>query len=226
MQTTVEFEQFCFRLCNTALQPYPFPHFFARNVFSSDIYGQLLKALPLDSEYKSHEASDYNGRRFADIAPTFPFHDLLLSRQFTKRIVRMFGAHFPKFEGNVVPELRLIRDGQHYFIGPHTDAPWKLISLLFYLPPSDPNVPPLDIGTSFYTPKNPAFRCPGGPHHSFDDFHRIHTLPFEPNSCLGFLKTDQSFHGVEPIDRPVQRDVLLWNLYSVPTEEKSDEKLA
>jgi len=209
------FDQFCYNLCNAPIQTYPFPHFHAFNIFPSDFYEHLLSTLPADADYTASDASDYNGRRFASV-DGLPLRDAFLSRDFMKRIVRMFGPHFPKVEGNVIPELRLIRDGQHYFIGPHTDAPWKLISLLFYLPPSGSNLN--DIGTSLYTPRDPTFRCLGGPHHPFELFYRVHTAPFRPNSCLGFLKTSHSFHGVEPISRHIQRDVLLWNLYRLPDD--------
>jgi hypothetical protein len=35
-------------------------------------------------------------------------------------------------------------------------------------------------------------------------------MPFKPNSAFAFLKTDNSFHGVEPCS--VTRDVLLYDI--------------
>lgn len=214
MDPNAIFEHLCYRLFNTPIQPYPFPHFQAFNVFPKSYYDTILNSLPPDSSYTSNDASSYNGRRFADTS-SFPLRDHLLSERFIRSAAAHFFPWFPKISGKVTTELRLIRDGRDYFIGPHTDAPWKLLSLLFYLPPDDTLS---RHGTSLYVPNDPSFRCPGGPHHAFDLFQRIHTAPFVPNSCLGFLKTDHSFHGVEPITIPCQRDVLLWNLYRLPPD--------
>ncbi|MFP6756765.1 MAG: hypothetical protein VCC99_00895 [Alphaproteobacteria bacterium] len=38
-------------------------------------------------------------------------------------------------------------------------------------------------------------------------------MPYRPNSLFGFLKTDLSFHGVEPIeDEDIARDVILYDI--------------
>ena len=55
--------------------------------------------------------------------------------------------------------------------------------------------------------------CPGGPHYPFERFERMATMPFVPNALFAFLKTDNSFHGVEPIDEPgIHRYLLLYDL--------------
>lgn len=39
------------------------------------------------------------------------------------------------------------------------------------------------------------------------------TLPYVPNVLFAFMKTPNSFHGVEPIEEPeVQRDLLLYDI--------------
>lgn len=64
-------------------------------------------------------------------------------------------------------------------------------------------------------PKDPNFRCPGGPHYPHEGFERLKTLPFLPNSLFAFVKTDNSFHGVEPIgDANCRRWLLLYDLYA------------
>lgn len=89
--------------------------------------------------------------------------------------------------------------------------PSKLVSLLFYLP-RDTTLQ--HLGTSVYLPLDPAMRCEGTARHRFDRFRRIATMPFVPNALLGFLKTDQSFHGVEAIeDQEIERNLLLYNIY-------------
>jgi hypothetical protein len=61
--------------------------------------------------------------------------------------------------------------------------------------------------------KDPAFRCEGGPHYAYDKFDRMLTMPYVPNALFAFMKTPNSFHGVEPIGEPdVRRDLLLYDL--------------
>src|SRR5262249_17474227 len=69
----------------------------------------------------------------------------------------------------------LVQDYTTYSLGPHTDSPAKVLSFLFYLPPDDALA---HLGTSVYVPKDPSFTCPGGPHHPFDQFHRVYTMPY------------------------------------------------
>lgn len=108
-------------------------------------------------------------------------------------------------------EALLVQDVTNYKLGPHTDAPRKVVTMLFYLPPDNSQ---LHLGTSIYLPRDPAFTCPGGPHHPHDQFARLHTNPFAPNSLFAFFKTDNSFHGVEPVADPdCRRWLLLYDIY-------------
>lgn len=61
--------------------------------------------------------------------------------------------------------------------------------------------------------KDPNFTCPGGPHHPFECFLRVATMPYLPNTLFAFLKTHNSFHGVEPIkEAGIRRDLLLYDI--------------
>ena len=204
--------QLAYKLCNAPVLQFPFPHIYVENVFPWAFYDELLANLPPEGDYSAGKSA-YNGRKFAD--PTqIPVFNALNSEFFNQIAVFPFREHINRrFPGtkHFTSDLRLVRDRQNYAIGPHTDAPWKVLSYLFYLPPDNLLT---EHGTSIYIPRDLEFRCPGGPHHKFDSFQRIYTAPFKPNSLLAFFKTDYSFHGVEPIQSPCQRDVLLWNLYS------------
>lgn len=91
----------------------------------------------------------------------------------------------------------LVEDHSTHSIGPHTDHPRKAVTLLFYLPGDDSQA---HLGTSIYVPKDADFRCSGLAHHSCDRFNCVSTFPFVPNALVMFAKTDNSFHGIEPID--------------------------
>ncbi|HWN98191.1 MAG TPA: hypothetical protein VNS63_02870, partial [Blastocatellia bacterium] len=36
-------------------------------------------------------------------------------------------------------------------------------------------------------------------HYSFDDFVNVKTAPYKRNSLLAFLRSDRSFHGLDPL---------------------------
>lgn len=116
----------------------------------------------------------------------------------------------PANEVGVHNEIFLMRDRTSYSLGPHTDSPRKLVSVLFYLPPDDSQS---ELGTSAYIPKDRSFTCPGGPHHKFDKFDLVATVPYKPNCMVAFPQSPVSFHGVEPLTREnAQRDLLLFDL--------------
>ncbi len=113
-------------------------------------------------------------------------------------------------------ETLLVEDITHYALGPHTDTPAKVITVLFYLPKDESQA---HLGTSIYMPKDRAWRCPGGPHHGYAGFDRVATMPFMPNSMFAFVKTDNSFHGVEPVTDPdVRRWLLLYDIKAQKVE--------
>lgn len=215
-------EQLIYNIRNTPLREYPFPHFYARNVFDEGTYAALQAWLDdADTGEKFRPlAGGYKHRTFNDELP--PFLAELNGSRFPMAMMEYFGrqfyARFPHHaRPNFSAEWRFIRDEEGYSIGPHTDAPRKVMSLLFYLPK---HYNDFDLGTSIFLPKDHKKTCEGGPHHPFDGFDKIFTANYEPNSCFGFWKTNNSWHGVEEIPRKVRRDVLLFNIYEA-VEQKS-----
>jgi hypothetical protein len=204
-----------YALRNATVKRWPFPHFFVENVFPWDFYRSMRARLAKKTDFSEAEGR-YSGRTFARNTE-FPELEFMKTSDFLKNVAKIFIKEVnvafkdrKPAECGMFHDLRFVRDGIGYAIGPHTDAPWKLVSLLFYLPENWSNA---SHGTALYTPKDRTFRCNGGPHHDFCDFERIYTAPYHPNSCLGFFKTNNSFHGVERLDKPIERDVLLYNIY-------------
>ncbi len=204
-------EHMLYALRNAELKTWPFPHFYERNVFPHYFYEEIQQFLAKTREYKG---TDYENRKFASDS-MIPGLEFMKSREFLQNILSIFPKQASERLGNtkaqVYLDLRLVRDGINYAIGPHTDATWKLVSLLFYLPSEWEYA---EYGTSLFVPKDPTFRCEGGPHYPFEPFEKVYTAPFYPNSCLGFWKTNNSFHGVEAIPVQFDRDVLLYNIYA------------
>ena len=67
------------------------------------------------------------------------------------------------------------------------------------------------LGTSVYEPADPGFECEGFVHHPPSGCKKLYTAPFSPNSVFGFVRSNRSFHGREPIsDVGVERNLLIY----------------
>jgi hypothetical protein len=207
-----------YALLNTVRREWPFAHFYAENVFPRDYYDSIqtyLRGLRQEDYEETTNAGtgSYRNRAFSR-ENMIPGCEFMESTDFLRMVLSLFKKEvtevFPDGKLAVNRDIRLIRDSKEYKIGPHTDARWKLVSLLFYLPPDDSY---REYGTSLFVPKNHSFTCEGGPHYPFEPFNKVFSASFMPNTCLGFWKTNKSFHGVEPIPIDIQRDILLYNIY-------------
>jgi hypothetical protein len=176
---------------------YPFPHFFARNVFPEATYAKILQGLPSDEQMKAYRA--YPSRSDCDAGSL----ESMFGKSFQEMVQDKLGVK------GASSELRFVRDRKGYSIAPHTDKVKKVLSLLFYLPEDESM---RDYGTSVFVPNEQGFKDKEARHHEFKDFTEVYRAPFIPNSCFGFIRSDVSFHGVYPIG-DVVRNALLYNLY-------------
>ena len=215
-----------YAIANTPVNVYPFTHIIVDDFFPWEFYDLLRSSLPALNEYTSlvdtgRVGKGYNSERFVwmpkEPGPGEPrskedefvrsafrsllteeFAHLLLSIFTDDILARNLDNGDDTGSGpDILLETFLIRDRANYSLGPHTDSPKKLISCLLYLPPDDSH---LELGTSIYLPKDRAFTCPGGPHHKFEDFEHVSTIPYRPNRFVAFPKTNAGFHGVEKVD--------------------------
>ncbi len=223
------------RIMAAPIKRLPSPHFFVENVFPEDYYRDLLANMPDDDTFtclgdtgrvpkgayrerfvflptKDHIGALSNGKRefWRDLGEWLYgerfFHSML--SKFAQSAATRFADKLDKIK--LTPEVLVVRDRTNYSIGPHTDAPHRFLSMLFYLP-SDAGRE--HLGTSLYMPLDRSFTCEGGPHYDFDKFVKVDTMPYRPNSLFCFLRTDTSFHGVEPIeDADIVRDLILYDI--------------
>ncbi|MEK6749579.1 MAG: hypothetical protein AABY83_10280 [Pseudomonadota bacterium] len=225
-----------YRVANATVYDYPYPHVYIQDIFPVEYYKQLLVHLPGDEQYARItdtgrvKGERYDARLVIDLAASKLEQLSVPQREFWQtcaryllngpflagvmsRFKRPIEDRFRSPAGariSLESQLLLTRDKTSYNIGPHTDAPSKLLTLLFYLPHDHSQI---HLGTSIYVAKNPDFRCAGGPHHPFSEFKKVTTARFAPNTVFGFLRTDQSFHGVETItDAGVSRNLLIFNV--------------
>jgi len=230
--------QVLYKIGNAAMREYPYPHIYVPDVFPEEFYAELRRNLPPQSAMKNLGelgrviGNSYPARGVLPLAQKNlaaldeaqrgfweRLGDWLLGRRFADIMISKFAPYLAQRFGDLRSvrfgaEALIVRDRSTYTLGPHTDAPSKALSFLFYLPPDGSMA---HLGTSIYVPRDPSFICPGGPHHPFDQFERMLTMPYVPNALFAFMKTPNSFHGVEPIQEArVQRDLLLYDIRAEP----------
>lgn len=204
-----------YQLRNAKLNKWPFPHVYVENIFNWEFYDALMANLPPDDTYKPLPGG-YKSRLASDVVPNAvkPLLGPYFMREVLATFHDQFWERFPhphERPARFSSEIRFIRDSEGYAIGPHTDAPRKVVSMLFYLP--------ADLGlsahgTSIYVPDDHEKICPGGPHYKTEGFSEVFRAPYWPNSMFAFWKTDNSWHGVEKICEEIRRDVMLYNIYA------------
>lgn len=223
--------ELAYNILNAPLRTHPYPHIYVPNVFPAEVYAELQRQMPDPAAMipieKARPVKGYKERFVQDISgpldgltdPQKAFWSAmsrtLLGGGFRQLMLERFKPFVSeRFKGQgpvkIYDESLLVEDITNYALGPHTDTPAKVITVLFYLPKDESQK---HLGTSIYVPKDPARRCPGGPHYGYEDFERAATMPFLPNAMFAFVKTDNSFHGVEPVTEPdVRRWLLLYDI--------------
>lgn len=233
------------RLSTAEVMRDPYPHYFIEQVFPDDYYRELLNHLPETSVYENlYEVTDLKLDHFrhrdqrdmnegwteklpGDLKQFWnSFNEWFLGPDLAQSVLGSFADALRARFGEraswpaVSVESQLIRHRAGYFLGPHSDLHTKLVVLLLYLAP-DNNAE--HLGTSLYRPKDPGFTCPNSTHYPFEDFIRVKTAPYRPNSLLAFLRSDVSFHGLEPLSEQdvtaSGRDVIQYVLHDQQARE-------
>src|ERR1044072_5412815 len=192
------------RLRGVKVDTDPFPHYYVEGVLPDDYYQELLRHLPGSSVYENlYEVTDLKLEHFhhrdqrdmndgwterlpRELKPFWnSFNDWFMGPQFAHAVLDSFHeqrAAWPE----VSVESQFIRHRAGYFLGPHSDLYTKLVVLLIYLAPDNSAE---HLGTSLYRPKDPSFSCPDSKHYPFEDFIRVKTAPYKPNSMLAFMRS-------------------------------------
>ena len=217
----------------------PYPHYYLENVFPDDFYQALLRHLPEATAYENlfeittlkldhfrHRDQRSLNDGWTDALPAElrdfwnGFNEWFYGADLAEAVLDSFAEPLrTRFSEkgawpSVSVESQLIRHRAGYFLGPHSDLNTKLVVLLLYLA-SDESAS--QLGTSLYRPKAPGFSCPHSAHYPFEDFVKVKTAPYKPNSALAFLRSDVSFHGVEPLSEQdvasCSRDLIQYVIY-------------
>ncbi|HEX3102541.1 MAG TPA: hypothetical protein VHQ01_12140 [Pyrinomonadaceae bacterium] len=220
------------KIYNARVQSAPFAYAFVRNVFPQMYYDLMRKNFPdptqLVSNGQAGRGDKLQARFVFELKPeylnTLPamhrdfwsdFANWILGERLRKHILQKFawavGNRFRDREHiEFWSDAALVEDRTTHSMGPHTDHPRKAVTLLFYLPGDESQA---HLGTTIYLPKDRTFNCSGLAHHRSEDFDRVETFPFVPNALVMFAKSDNSFHGVEPVnDLSCRRWLLMLNI--------------
>ena len=199
----------------------PYPHYYLENVFPTEYYQELLRNMPASAVYENwlaattYKLDHYQYRDQRDFKEGWTknlpaelrefwdsFDEWFLGPELAQAALESFAEPLKGRFGEGAPspmisvESQLVRHRAGYFLGPHSDWHTKIVVLLIYLAPDESA---LHLGTSLYRPKDRGFGCPDSKLYSFEDFIRVKTAPYKPNSLLAFLRSDISFHGVDPL---------------------------
>ena len=224
-----------YKFGNDPINSFPFPHLYVQDIFSDIFYSQIQKNLPdhnlltsmpeLYPEELGFEA--HKDRYVMDLVREESINKIEKDKQ---EFWRGLGDNFKngklsdllrnKFQyylnmrfkliDNVsfLSEIKLINDRKNYASSPHTSHPRKVVSVIFYLPT---DLSQKLSGTSIYIPKDLNFIAQNKEykHYPHEHFHKVITMPFLPNSAFCFIKTNNSFHGVEKLE---MEDTDRWTL--------------
>jgi hypothetical protein len=240
-------EHAIYQIANAPLRLYPFPHIYVESVFPAAFYSALRANWPQSSQLVSLETTGRVSKGAFRERFIMPLREPELSalpgdtREFWTGMAqwmlgstRLRSAVLDKFgpqvhgrfgeaydEVDFTHEALVVRDHTQYKLGAHTDSPYRVVSLLFYCP-DDESLS--HLGTSLYKPIDPAFSCVGGPHYRHSLFHKVATMEYKPNALFAFVKTNTSFHGVEPIrDADVLRDLILYDIQLEALPDQPEE---
>jgi hypothetical protein len=234
------------RLSTTEVVWEPYPHYYLENVFPDDYYQALLNRLPESTVYQNlfevttlkldhfrhRDQRDLN-KGWTDSLPNElknfwnDFDEWFLGEELAQAVLKSFAEPLrTRFVERAFPpavsvESQLIRHRAGYFLGPHSDLHTKLVVLLLYLAPDESAA---HLGTSLYRPKDSSFTCPNSTHYPFEDFIKVKTAPYKPNSLLAFVRSDISFHGVEPLSEQditaCERNLIQYVIYDKEAREQ------
>lgn len=222
------------RCAEISRSPYGFCHI--DNLFPDDFYQALLRYKPKITQMapisEGKTTSSHYRNRFSlelEDDPLSQFEGAqrefmeelsgwLLGPEVLLALIELFKSAI-RDQGikNVVASARglFTKDLMGYSIAPHTDAVVRLITGMIYIPDDSDHS---HLGTSIYTPKEAGFECDGEVHHHYDDYHSIKVAPYRPNSAFFFLKSRNSFHGVEPITEDYERDCIVYMIKKLRIE--------
>lgn len=180
------------KINSTKIDNTPFKHCIINDFFPQDFYNKIDANFPCHTKLIWQRRTTSPGRLQKNINDfdtlNGPIYTLqLLFKTFGQQIasacLKKFNVHIPVSEttwsNGFVWNLR---DEQHSCILPHLDVRSKILSFVIYFPFEGQKI----IGTDILEKKDHG------------TFNIVKTAEANPNSCLVFAKTDNSWHQARP----------------------------
>ena len=225
---------------NVSIRHQPYTVFYIRDLVHPQFYSSLAETFPLLSRFRYRETlgnkyllTELEGQPYYDFVDAHPqwreFYDEIKSIDFREQVLSFVRSHTngsstddraadsftSRFEFSALPT----NGGSQR---PHTDSPRKVITLVLSLMKEGEWNPNWGGGTSICRPKDETLHSNySNQYLDFDDVEVIDTLPFIPNGCVMFVKTDVSWHCVTPINLPdssAMRKTVAISLYNKDEE--------
>ena len=212
---------------NSSSSSHPFPFFYTTNLFPHIFYKNIISMMPDLHQYERSDqrrttnrnslefrrrinltekisTSRLNGQqlnfwKFLSNTLSSTKFSSIIKKEFAPQLARRYRTSYPKTR----TRIELISDLNGYEIKPHTDAPHKIMTILFYFPET---LEQTNLGHTFMNleymdlQKRPKQL-------SFELFKTYSEIPFLPNSMLAFMKTNNSFHGRPKIKQNLERRI-------------------
>lgn len=192
----------------SGIRTWPTPHIHCVNPWKEDFYREILSYLPPSDSYTPIDETgrvtkgQYHERKVLSHEELlfFPFWSDMLPMVFDVEFARYMISSFYTDQSVLSKEpkidILLVRDGGGYAIGPHTDSPRRILSMIFYLPNPEEES---EYGTALYLPKKRDLVSEKGSHYGFEGFDPVWQAPYQMNSVFVFKRTNTSWHGVQEI---------------------------
>ena len=220
----------------------PFPHETKNNLFDTKLWDKIENYWPGKNTFSTY--ADGHNRKKKD-SGRFGFYIIgYASKSSLSKLNKVERIFWKNFANNKLKE-EIINSFYHYLpwirnryknninklslqtfavlvyanktlnIKIHTENPANLFSGLIYYNNGMHEM----SGTSIYQHKQNNFHDPGVRFLERDDFVKVKTIPYKSNTMFSFLKTDNSFHGVEKINLTKKQDRLSINWHVRLTNE-------
>jgi hypothetical protein len=216
---------------NVKFKKHPYPIGISKPVWEKDLYNQLVEQFPpadlgllMGAWYGKFTMSErFNTENYYNFLNKNPlwmkFYKYVKSREFFESIRKVLkknkillpvGQYSTRFEFSWIPA----KDG---FILPHTDIASKVVTLILPMVKPDEWMPEWGGGTDVLKPKydDKKYTDYKNP---LEDFDIVRTYPYEPNQCVIFIKSENSWHSVGPfkgINNKIFRKTLTVNVEKV-----------
>ena len=196
----------------------PYEHCYINNIFSDEVYDEILKNLPHDEDYyymKHPDLSDYGkesprlrielNSNYVSTLPEGHVYRLVTKILHSKELKALF---FDKFKDTLVksnrhklqcsPQPCFMRDKTSYKIKPHPDSLGKIVTFQIYLPEDNSHE---NVGTIVNTDKG---------HGSSERFPIYKQFKFHRNTAYAFPVSKTSWHSVNTlVDEEIDRNSLM-----------------